>query len=99
MANRNGMGPFNKGPLTGGGRGNCLQTSAKIGLGIGMGLAWGCRHGIGKQGFRVPNFTCSGRRNNAIFQNNQESMVEYKKHLEEELELINSQISSKDNEQ
>jgi hypothetical protein len=53
MANRNGMGPLNEGPLTGRGRGNCLQitnNAARIGVSLGlMGLAWGCRRGMGNR--------------------------------------------------
>lgn len=50
MANRNGMGPMNEGPLTGKGMGNCksngnTENIAKVGMaiGAGLGMAWGCR--------------------------------------------------------
>jgi len=101
MANRNGMGPFNQGPLTGRGRGTCSPNSnaaTKLGVGLGMGmLAWGCRRGMGRQGFRSRGFFNMGRSKNAGFQDNPESLDEYKSYLEEELALVNKQFDTKDN--
>lgn len=101
MANLNGMGPNNNGPRTGRGQGNCsttLSTGQKLGLGIGMGMgaAYGLRQGLGRrngQGMRKPGFRRNGfsmnGRNSYRFQNNKESIEDYKNFLEQELEQLN----------
>jgi len=95
MANLNGMGPLNEGPLTGRGRGNCSPNSnagTKLGVGLGLlGLAWGCGRGMRNRG---RNSYPIGRGMNARYQGNKERLSAYKKQLEEELELINKQMNT-----
>jgi len=96
MANLNGMGPNNRGPLTGRGMGNCTgnaSTASKIGagLGVGLGLAWAGRRNFRQRGFgggRGRNFNMGGR-NLPRFQEDEESVEAYKSFLEEELKRVN----------
>lgn len=100
MANLNGMGPNNQGPLTGRGNGNCTSTSttaSKIGagLGMGLGLAWAGRRGFKNAGFRGRQAFHLGRRNKTGFQATYDTVEAYKSFLEEELKRINNQIDLK----
>lgn len=104
MANRNGMGPLNQGPLTGRGLGNCVTTNniGKIGLGIGagLGMAWGCRRRLGRgPGNRGGGLGIGAR---GFFQENSsednETLIQYKEQLKQELSNIEKQLSEKEKE-
>ncbi len=108
MANRNGLGPFNEGPMTGRGLGNCMtgnnKTAAKVGagLGLGLGLAWGCRKGLGRgrgmragRGFRMGG----GRFFSPDHGTDKEALKSYRDRLKEELDLIDKKLSEADNEE
>ena len=96
MANRNGMGPMNQGPLTGRALGNCATGNniGKIGLGIGagLGMAWGCRRGLANRGR-------GGRR---FFQispmDTKESLIQYKDQLKEELANVEEELTNNNKE-
>lgn len=101
MANRNGMGPMNQGPLTGRGLGNCGTGSniGKIGLGIGagLGMAWGCRRGLGRgRGVRGGGLGQGGR---GFWQTTptqvKESLAQYKEELKQELANVEEQLTNK----
>lgn len=106
MANRNGMGPMNAGPLTGRGLGHCSTGNnnvniGKVGLGIGagLGMAWGCMNGMKGRGLRM-----SGSGRGRWFQalqgqsafgqtDDQDALRQYKEQLESEIEAINNRIN------
>lgn len=108
MANRNGMGPNNNGPLTGRGMGNCnngLNKIGKVGLGLGagLGMAWGCRNQLRGRGFGVNRGRGLGAQ--GFFQgqstnlgDSKESLEAYKEQLEQEISLINQQLTTTDSE-
>ncbi len=105
MANRNGLGPLNKGAMTGNGLGNCGKGSnlGKIGLGIGAGVGFMMRH---REKFRRN----AGRNNNQMrgqgFRLNRrfwqdteidskEELKVYKEQLQQELANVESELESK----
>ena len=104
MANRNGMGPMNQGPLTGRGLGNCTTSNniGKVGLGIGAGLGMvlGCRRGLGRgRGNRGAGLGLGGR---GFWQTTpldaKESLTQYKEQLKEELANIEKELGDNESE-
>lgn len=81
MANRNGMGPLNEGPVTGRGLGKCPTNEENSTFGRGLG-----RRCCGNSRPR------NGRRNMQVTE--KESLENYKEHLQKELERVEKDLTS-----